>query len=143
MIADGFAHVGQMYPKKLKKYLNKLLCKDKNSLDDAAKIFYYQKVLSPFEHGKKIDSFLSRHAILHEGDTNFGTVENSLKCILFFDYLQDKFKFVSVGNGKCYHLPGCHIVLKSRKEELNHYDSEFEAKNKGKIPCKICMPSKK
>jgi hypothetical protein len=143
MIADGFAYNGKINGKKLKQFIGNLVKDKGDCIDDAVYDFYSTIILVTFDHGKKINSFLSRHAILHGGDTNFGTVENSLKCILLFDYLQDKFKFVTVGNGKCYHLPGCPIVLKHRKAEQYLYDFEFEAKIEGKLPCKICMPDKR
>lgn len=57
------------------------------SFDDAVKSFYIKLVHEKFEHGQVINSPLSRHAILHGGDTKFGYEINSLRCILFFDYL--------------------------------------------------------
>jgi hypothetical protein len=60
------------------------------SLDEAIKLFYIDCVLDSFEHGQSIKSPLSRHAILHGADTNFGFEINALRCILFFDYLVSK-----------------------------------------------------
>ncbi|EDL65988.1 hypothetical protein BSG1_01510 [Bacillus sp. SG-1] len=49
--------------------------------------YYSTKVLVGFHHGKKVKSEISRHAILHGGDTNFGTQTSSLKVILLFDFI--------------------------------------------------------
>ena len=40
------------------------------------------------EHGKALQPDLSRHAILHGGDTNYGTELNALKVIMLIDYVQ-------------------------------------------------------
>jgi hypothetical protein len=55
--------------------------------DEEVHSYYSQKVLVGFAHGKKAKSEISRHAILHGGDTDFGLETNSLKVILLFDYI--------------------------------------------------------
>jgi hypothetical protein len=55
--------------------------------DEEIHCYYSQKVLVGFAHGKKAKSEISRHAILHGGDTEFGLETNSLKVILLFDYI--------------------------------------------------------
>jgi len=75
-----------------KEYFIKLLSKTEiYSYDQAIKTFLFNVILVGFEHGTIPKSFLSRHAILHGADTTYGTVTNSLKSILLFDYLQGKF----------------------------------------------------
>ncbi|MCM3635296.1 hypothetical protein [Paenibacillus camelliae] len=91
VIAQGFNHSGMMGSKLMKEYMTKLLSdKDNYSFDEAVKAFYFEIVLGNFEHGKPIDSFLNRNAILHGGDVSYGTIENSLKSILLLDYVLEK-----------------------------------------------------
>ncbi|RBP25385.1 MULTISPECIES: hypothetical protein [Bacillus] len=60
------------------------------SFDKQIENFYIKTILARFDRGKEIKSDLSRHAILHGGDINYGTKINSLKAILVFDYIFDK-----------------------------------------------------
>ncbi|HDR8071962.1 TPA: hypothetical protein QCY71_004994 [Bacillus cereus] len=91
IVAQGFEHVGNMNGRKLKEFLSDLLSDDSTySFDNQVKTFYTSKILAGFEHGKEINSSLSRHAILHGGDSLYGTKVNSLKCILIFDYLLER-----------------------------------------------------
>jgi hypothetical protein len=141
IIADGYRHSGKLRKKKYRDYVEKLLNKnDKLSFDDAAKNFLFEIVLINFEHGNKLGSSLSRHAILHGADVNYGSKANSLKCILLFDYLQNKFGVVSIGHRKTYHLFGCRII-KNKTSERKVYESRQDAENEGKKPCKVCKPS--
>lgn len=91
IIAQGFDHYGKMNGNHIKEYLTRLLSEvGRFSFDEGIKAFYFKNVLASFEHGKPIRSFLSRNAILHGADVGYGTPENSLKCILLFDYIHDK-----------------------------------------------------
>lgn len=140
IIAYGYGQHGYMSQTKLKKYINKLLKNDeKCSFDSAIKSFYLEIILNNFEHGKPPESFLSRHAILHGGDTEFGTAENSLKSILIFDYIQDKFRLISNNNDE-YHLPNCSILNENKNSEWVLYNNYIEAETEGKNPCRICNP---
>ncbi|MBN8193949.1 hypothetical protein JI667_17505 [Bacillus sp. NTK074B] len=88
IIVEGFNHVGHMTVKVQKQYIADLLsCTDIGSFDKTINEYFLNTILVSFEHGSEIKSDLSRHAILHGADTNFGTKINSLKCILVFDYL--------------------------------------------------------
>lgn len=88
IIAQGFSHDGSMNGRVMKEYLTRLLSEESRfSFDDAIKAFYFEKVLVSFEHGKPIRSYLSRNAILHGADVQYGTAENSLKSILLLDYI--------------------------------------------------------
>ncbi|CAK8585399.1 hypothetical protein [Priestia megaterium] len=60
------------------------------SYDEQIETIYKEIILDGFTPGQEITSFLSRHAILHGADTNYGTRVNSLKSILIFDYLFGK-----------------------------------------------------
>ncbi|EOQ06082.1 hypothetical protein [Bacillus cereus] len=75
-----------------KSFLGQFLLGDKGSFsfDEQIEEFYLNTVLANFDRGKEVESDLSRHAILHGEDVNYGTKVNSLKCILIFDYLFDK-----------------------------------------------------
>ncbi|MCZ8512418.1 hypothetical protein O9H85_08220 [Paenibacillus filicis] len=91
MVADGFQHIGRMDGYKMKGYLSDLLSEDHiMSFDSVALGFYKTIVLVNFEHGKPLESYLSRNAILHGADTEYGTPVNSLKSILLFDYIQSR-----------------------------------------------------
>lgn len=89
IIVDYFRHFGRLNGNKLEEYAKQLFdCDEKNLLIDLQfRNFYLINVLANFEHGKPINSFLSRHAILHGADTDYGTAANSLKAILFIDRL--------------------------------------------------------
>ncbi|PFS16476.1 hypothetical protein COK55_06955 [Bacillus cereus] len=75
-----------------KNFLGQFLLGDKGSFsfDEQIEEFYLNTVLVNFDRGKEVESDLSRHAILHGEDVNYGTKINSLKGILIFDYLFDK-----------------------------------------------------
>lgn len=145
IIADGFGHFGWLGSKSLEKYYKNLLSERKKfSLDDQIQKYIFHYVLVHFEHGENPISPISRHAILHGGDTDYGTAANSLKSILLFDYIQDKFVFVSVGEGKSYHLISCPVVRKHRmrnkKGTWHIFQDKSNAESAGKSPCKLCKP---
>jgi hypothetical protein len=91
LVANIFNHKGQMTGKEYVDYLEKLLNdNDDYSYDDLINKFYSSIVLVSFQHNKPIKSFLSRHAIMHGGDTKYGTKINSIKALLLFDYIINK-----------------------------------------------------
>jgi len=111
IVAAGFYHKGRLYEKRYRTYLNEIILINSNGYFDNLAIDFFIKVLMiEFNHGEKINSLVSRHAILHGADVRYGTEENSLKLILLFDYIQDKFKYFSV-NKSDYHEVGCNMVL--------------------------------
>lgn len=57
------------------------------NFDDAIHKYYSEQILENFEHGKTMKYGISRHAILHGADTEFGKPSTSLKVLLLFDYL--------------------------------------------------------
>ncbi len=75
-----------------KSFLGQFLLGNKGSFsfDEQIEEFYLNTILVNFDRGKEVKSELSRHAILHGEDVNYGTKVNSLKGILIFDYLFDK-----------------------------------------------------
>jgi len=139
IIADGYGHIGKLRQKRLKKYIKELYTGNDTFLPDTViKSVLLNTILVKFEHGKKINSSLSRHAILHGADVNYGTEKNSLKALLLFNYLQKSFKLVNIKGSKIYHKIGCTRIMRSKKCK-RVYRSEQKAKDDGKNPCKICI----
>jgi len=92
IIVDTFHHKGTLNTNDLKTYLKYLLINDEEKLysfKDALYVYYTKHILVHFEHGKEVNSKISRHAILHGAINNYGNKENSLKLILLFDFLID------------------------------------------------------
>ncbi|MFO3788123.1 hypothetical protein ACKOKD_05155 [Bacillus mojavensis] len=93
LVADCFQHKGSMNSVKMKKYLECFLIEkvtqDSYTFKDILYDYYIQNILVRFEHGKDITSDISRHAILHGGDVNYGKQINSLKLILLFDFFTE------------------------------------------------------
>lgn len=99
IIAVAFEHKGKMNHKNynnkskqpensLEDYLNIMISEvGEGSFAIGVKEFYLRYMLVGFWHGHKIKSPLSRNAILHGGDTKYGSVSNSLKAILMFNEL--------------------------------------------------------
>lgn len=81
MIARGFKHKGRMNGGQLKEYINELLDGDET---ESLQEIINKRMLVSFEHGKEVDSPISRHAILHGGDTKFGTEAVALRLLLIF-----------------------------------------------------------
>ncbi|MDT8900349.1 hypothetical protein [Anaeroselena agilis] len=145
IIVDGYCHNGRMPGKMLKEYYKKLLDESyRYSFDQKIQEFLFHIILVDFEHGITPKSFLSRHAILHGGDTDYGTVTNSLKLILLFDYLQGKLGIVTLPSSHCYHLVGCPVVRRFKNRnpqlEIKPYGETYAVEKRNK-PCKICKPN--
>ncbi|GIM48535.1 hypothetical protein DNHGIG_40840 [Collibacillus ludicampi] len=88
IIADYFKHTGFLKQNTLKEYISNLLQdEDTFSMDSTVLYFYLDIVLDDFKHGEPINSQMSRHAILHGYDVDYGTEINSLCSILLIDYL--------------------------------------------------------
>ncbi len=144
VIADGFGHVGRMNGKQYQDYLNAHFDSDGDSrIEDAAnqavQSFVAKVLLAQFEHGSPSRSKLSRHAILHGGDTDYPSEENSLKAILLLDVLQDSFGFVTIEGSSVFHKDGCPAVLNSKRRARHHKDADALLDG-GKRPCKRCNP---
>ncbi|MDR7856061.1 hypothetical protein [Tissierella sp.] len=90
MVADGYNHRGRMSGKQLKQYILDLFNGENSSFETQLIQFYTNIILVGFEHNETVDSFLSRHAIMHGGDVEYGTPHNYIKLILFFDLVYDK-----------------------------------------------------
>ena len=87
VIVDVFSHTGDMGGSKYREFFKLLSAKDA-FLGVQLYDFVSSTVIVSFKHGKALQSDLSRHAILHGGDTNYGTELNALKVIMLIDYVQ-------------------------------------------------------
>lgn len=92
IIVDGFKIKGYVNGAIISILLDYLLLKNRDynsslSFDDAIHKYYSEKILASFEHGASIKSDVSRNAILHGADTNFGKQTVALKVILLMDYI--------------------------------------------------------
>ena len=136
IIADGFYHGGHLKESKIKNYVSKISGSGSN--DEAFQRFINDIVLVHFEHGKAINSNLSRHAIMHGADKTYGNYLNSLKAILLLDYLQDRFKFFYIEDSKILHRYGCRYLNNSNKKIIGTRNIHELAGEKYKL-CKICI----
>ncbi len=98
ILVDGILTLDEIKPNdkigygKQKNFLTQVILGETGvlSFDEQIEEFYTTIILANFERGKEINSDLSRHAILHGEDTNYGTKLNSLKTILIFNYFFEK-----------------------------------------------------
>ncbi|MCX7568720.1 hypothetical protein OS242_01885 [Tumebacillus sp. DT12] len=90
VVVDWAQKVGKMQNGELKEYILSMKLNNKRDrfLVEIQK-FFIEKLLEGFEHGAQLSEPLSRHAILHGADWRYGTKENSLKVVLFFDCVID------------------------------------------------------
>lgn len=139
IIASGFRFSGWMKAEKFKKHIESLLheaivIKSKN---EAIREFVTVKLMVPFLHGQTVESPLSRHAILHGADLNYGTKANSLKLILFLENLRQLFRFEALEDGTLFHVYGCLSLRASVKKRL-FFSNAQEAIRMGLRGCKRC-----
>jgi len=94
VIADGFAVNGKMGGGLFRSHVNTLAGRDPlyGSLlsDFVIKIF-----LADFGHNTPLSVELSRHAIAHGRDVDFGTRRNAVRIIMLIDYAQTVFRHTS------------------------------------------------
>ncbi|MHC1734054.1 MAG: hypothetical protein AB9921_00020 [Erysipelotrichaceae bacterium] len=84
LIATTENHHGRMNRAQYEAYLSKILM---NRRFSGIRTIIMQRVFVKFEHGDELDSPISRHAILHGADQNYGTQENCIRCILILHEL--------------------------------------------------------
>ncbi|HMA60154.1 MAG TPA: hypothetical protein VKN64_07660 [Halanaerobiales bacterium] len=142
IIADGFGHVGQMWKDDLKEYITRLNT-NRRIFNNLLKDFYLKIILVGFGHGEEINSCLSRHAIVHGGDVDFGTKINSLKTILLLNYVQDCFNIILIKEEDVYHEYGCDILMSKKDKKWCPYNSPVSITYKDKTPCHNCNPNSK
>ena len=88
IIYQGFGHIGWQTVSNYQDYVKSLLLTDDEEIvKDVANEFVCNVLLKKFNLGDPLPNNISRHAILHGADVNYGTLINSLKVILLFDYL--------------------------------------------------------
>ncbi|MDP1419217.1 hypothetical protein Q8G35_12425 [Peribacillus simplex] len=92
IIVDAFSITGHVNGH-IQQILLEHLLKHKNVIsfgfDKVIYDYYNSNILVSFRHGEELGANISRHAILHGGHTDFGTLPISLKVILLFDFLVD------------------------------------------------------
>lgn len=140
IVADNFRINGKLYGDNYKKYFHSILneaivIKNRN---DNLNNFFINVLLVNFEHGDKLNSPLSRHAILHGGDTTYPTKMNSLKAILFLNAMNKLFRLEALKSSKIVHLNSCSLVRNSKKER-EFFATLLEANRKGYRPCSKCV----
>ena len=141
VVASGFAHSGRLAGHQLTALLDRLLTAEEDQTDAAYRQYIETVLLVGFEHGTPLGSGLSRHAILHGADTNYATIENSLRAILLFDYLASSFRIVSLEGSAVAHMPGCaHVTRSTRSRSV--FKTWRSAKEHGKIACRTCAPDR-
>lgn len=141
IIVDGYGFHGRMKQRAWEDRFNRLFS-NPNGLEKGIKEYVLVKVLLVgFDHGSPVGSPLSRHAILHGGDTEYGTQMNSLKAILLFDFLQRSFRWASLPGDNRYHRIGCEVILASDVERTV-YCHRSEALAAELEPCELCQPDK-
>jgi hypothetical protein len=141
IIAEGFCHSGKMNQSKYILYFQKLNGDSKNKQDSVFRNFMLDTLLVNFEHGGTLMSEISRHAIMHGADKNYGTFVNSIKSLLFLDYLADCFGYYHNDKSKVYHKFGCHYInYSSNKLQLIKKSNGSSLKNMS--PCKKCINNK-
>lgn len=84
MVAKGFQHKGYLGGPQIKEYVNDLL--DGYEAQSLQEIIN-NRMLASFKHGEMVDSPISRHAILHGGDIDYGMEATALRVFLIFFHL--------------------------------------------------------
>lgn len=88
LLGDIASHKGMMRLADIERYLTELFDNRLSASPfDQVKSLIMRKVYESFEWGDAISSSISRHAIVHGADTNYGSKESALKCICLFDYV--------------------------------------------------------
>ncbi|GLO66187.1 hypothetical protein [Oceanobacillus kimchii] len=94
VLVDGYKVKGFVDGRKIATILDDLLTvkEEQGVWDFNQEIhnYYKENLLVRFEHGKEIESDLSRNGILHGGDKFFNKEQVSLKAVLLFDYIANK-----------------------------------------------------
>lgn len=78
-----------------KKALEKILNTKFNQFDHNWESYYINEVLSSFRHLEPIEN-LSRHAIAHGASKDYGTIVNSTKSLMIFDYIITKVELYNI-----------------------------------------------
>ena len=89
VIAIYFDHPGKLLSSKLKEYLQQLFRASGEEPPVQAELtrqFSHEILLTGFNHGDPIPAF-SRHAILHGADIDYGTLQNSIRALVWLDVL--------------------------------------------------------
>lgn len=138
ILAESFDHEGQLSGSDYKAYVKDLFSSDQWFHDQSAvKEFVFKYTRAQFEFGKPLGSDLSRHAIMHGGDTEYGCQENALKLILLLDYIIDSAQFFATPQGDCYHERECGQLDRS-DATLRVFKTDTDAEAADLRPCSFC-----
>lgn len=85
VIFEANNHHGWMRQDQIQKYIDIIL--SKNDSYSPIKGLILDELYKSFTWGDEVTKSLSRHAILHGADVEYGTRKNSLRIILLFDFL--------------------------------------------------------
>lgn len=99
MIVEAFEIKGRVNGGIINILLSELLRKEEAvySFNEEILGYYKDNILAGFEHGKIVESDISRNAILHGADVEYGKQTVSIKAILLFDFIADKLDDVDQG----------------------------------------------
>lgn len=138
LLVDGFRHMGYMGEIQQKMYFKKLLKTDKSKeYEESLNKYIADSLLMQSIHGQGEKTKLSKHAIAHGEDVEYGTAANSLRMILLVDFIQRAFRNIVEDKKKMYHKPGCLALIKS-KEDLHHCRNKKKLIAKGYQACTMC-----
>ncbi|MDU5081220.1 hypothetical protein [uncultured Tissierella sp.] len=93
MIADVKHTKGKMTGRDLKGYINSAFNTDLSgdiSFEDFLRKMYEEEIMVGFKHKEELNSNFGRHAIMHGRDVDYGTQQNYIKLILFFDSVYER-----------------------------------------------------
>lgn len=90
LVAAAKKHKGRFTIKNLKNYLEPIRTQGSRFQGITAE-FVVKTLWSEFHHGDAVPP-MSRHAILHGADVQYGTASNSLRAILYFDNVREALK---------------------------------------------------
>ena len=93
IVADGSSHTGSMAGSQYRRLIDNLSHSDPH-FGEIFRNFVRDVLLTSFEHGSPPDVELSRHAVAHGGDVDFGTRRNAARVITAIDYIQSAFASV-------------------------------------------------
>lgn len=94
LVAAAKKHVGRITIKTLNNYLEPIQTQGSRFQRITAK-FVVETLWCNFVPGTTVPA-LSRHAILHGADVQYGTASNSLRAILYFDNIRSALNFLDV-----------------------------------------------
>lgn len=134
VLGDVFGHRGQLWGATLMAYAEELL--SDGLLGEDVLAFYVERIREPAEFGAPEIPQLSRHAVLHGIDTEYGTESKSLRAILLFNYVQEAVGVVVLPHRGRFHRAHCSAIVNSRNRKV--LSSAERAVREGYVACQRC-----